>query len=126
MSDARTLEIVFPGDANHLGTLFGGTLMAWMDRAAFMAGTRRAGGNVVTRKVDELEFRVPIHVGDFVELVACVVDEGRTSMRVSVEVHREDPSDGARELCTTGHFVMVAVDAEGNPTPLPPAGAAAR
>lgn len=120
MSDARSLEVVFPGDTNHLGTLFGGTLMAWMDRAAYFAASRRARGTVVTRKVDELEFRVPIHVGDFVELVATVEAEGRTSMHVVVEVHRENPDDGARELCTTGHFVMVSVDADGAPREIPP------
>ncbi len=122
MSEARSLEVVFPGDTNHLGSLFGGTLMAWMDRAAYFAASRRARGAVVTRKVDELEFRVPIHVGDFVEMVARVESEGRTSMRVVVEVHREDPADGTRELCTTGHFVMVAVGEDGLPCPLPPPG----
>lgn len=119
MPEARSLEVVFPGDTNHLGTLFGGTLMAWMDRAAYFAASRRARGTVVTRKVDELEFRVPIHVGDFVELVGRVESEGRTSMVVVVEVHREDPETGTRELCTTGHFLMVAVDAEGMPCPIP-------
>ena len=121
MSEARSLEVVFPGDTNHLGTLFGGTLMAWMDRAAYFAASRRARGTVVTRKVDELEFRVPIHVGDFVELIARVESEGRTSMVVVVEVHREDPESGERELCTTGRFVMVSVDDEGNPRQIPPA-----
>ena len=120
MTEARSLEIVFPGDANHLGSLFGGTLMAWMDRAAYFAATRRSGGTCVTRKVDEIEFRVPIRVGDFVELVGRVESEGRTSMRVLVEVHREDPDAGTRELCTTGRFTMVHVDAEGHPAPIPP------
>ncbi len=120
MAEARSLEVVFPGDTNHMGTLFGGTLMAWMDRVAYFAASRRARGTVVTRKVDELEFRVPIHVGDFVELAATVESEGRTSMRVVVEVHREDPGDGTRELCTTGHFVMVCVDADGAPREIPP------
>ena len=121
MSDATSLEVVFPGDTNHMGTLFGGTLMAWMDRSAFFAASRRARGTVVTRKVDELEFRVPIFVGDFVELTSRVEAEGRTSMTVLVKVHRESPADGTRELCTRGRFTMVAVDDAGAPTPLPPA-----
>jgi acyl-CoA hydrolase len=120
MSESRSLEVVFPGDTNHMGTLFGGTLMAWMDRAAYFAGSRRARGIVVTRKVDELEFRIPIRVGDFVELLSHVESEGRSSMVVSVEVHRESPETGARELCTTGCFTMVAVDDAGRPRPLPP------
>jgi acyl-CoA hydrolase len=91
-----------------------------MDRAAYFAGSRRARGIVVTRKVDELEFRIPIRVGDFVELLSHVESEGRSSMVVSVEVHRESPETGARELCTTGRFTMVAVDDAGRPRPLPP------
>src|ERR671938_610920 len=39
---ARVLEIVFPTDTNHLGTIFGGTLVAWMDKAAAFAAVRRA------------------------------------------------------------------------------------
>lgn len=119
MSESRSLEVVFPGDTNHMGTLFGGTLMSWMDRSAFFAASRRARGTVVTRKVDELEFRVPIHVGDFVELIGRVESEGRTSMVVVVEVHRESPDNGARELCTTGRFTMVAVGDDGMPRPIP-------
>lgn len=119
MTEARSLQIVFPGDTNHLGTLFGGTLMAWMDRAAFLAGTRRARGTVVTRKVDELEFRVPIRSGDFVELIGTVESTGRTSMSVLVEVWREDPKNSSRELCTTGRFVLVALDDAGLPKAIP-------
>ena len=63
---------------------------------------------------------IPIHVGDLVELVARVESVGRTSMRVRVEVNREHPYDGSRELCTVGHFTLVAVDADGKPTTVPP------
>ena len=117
--ETRLCEFVLPPDTNHLGTLYGGTLMAWMDKAAGVAGIRRAGGPaVVTVAVDELVFRVPIHQGELVELVARVASVGRTSMRVRVEVHREDPASGARDLCTVGTFTMVAVDGDGRPTPI--------
>ncbi len=117
--ETRICEFVFPSDTNHLGTLYGGTLMAWMDKAAGVAGLRRAGSTaVVTAAVDGLAFRVPIHHGELVELVARVESVGRTSMTVRVEAHREDPASGARELCTAGTFTMVAVDADGRPTPV--------
>ena len=120
MSEARSLQIVFPGDTNHLGTLFGGTLMAWMDRAAYLAATRRARGTCVTRKVDEIEFRTPIYSGDFVELVGSVESVGRSSLVVRVEVYRENPDDASRELCTTGRFTMVHVGDDGRPADVPP------
>jgi acyl-CoA hydrolase len=121
MAEARSLQIVFPGDTNHLGTLFGGTLMAWMDRAAYLAATRRARGTCVTRKVDEIEFRTPIFSGDFVELIGRVESVGRTSLAVLVEVYRENPDDASRELCTTGRFTMVHVGDDGLPAEIPPA-----
>lgn len=119
--EARLLESVFPTDTNPQGNLFGGTLLAWMDKAAGYAAMRRARGSVVTAAVENIAFTVPIRQGDVVELVARVGHVGRTSMRVGVEVYREDLTDGSRVLCTEGHFTMVAIDADGRPVAVPPA-----
>lgn len=117
--ETRICEFVLPPDTNHLGTLYGGTLMGWMDKAAGIAGLRRAGAAaVVTAAVDRLVFKVPIRQGELVELIARVDAVGRTSLTVLVEVHREDPAAGTRTLCTTGVFSMVAVDERGVPTPV--------
>jgi acyl-CoA hydrolase len=116
--ETRICEFVFPPDTNHMGTLYGGTLMGWMDKAAGIAAYRYSGSSVVTAAVDKLEFRVPIHQGQLVELLAKVESRGRTSMVVRVEVHREDAVTRSRELCTVGTFTMVAVDEEGVPTPV--------
>jgi acyl-CoA hydrolase len=75
---------------------------------------------VVTASIDSIDFKVPIKQGDIVELVARVERVGRTSLRVRVEVKREDPMDGSRELCTVGYFTMVAVGEDGRPKPVPP------
>jgi acyl-CoA hydrolase len=117
--ETRICEFVLPPDTNHLGTLYGGTLMGWMDKAAGIAAVRYAGSpEVVTAAVDKLEFRVPIRQGQLVELLAQVESQGRTSMVVRVQVHREDPVTRTRELCTVGTFTMVAVDEAGIPTPV--------
>jgi acyl-CoA thioesterase YciA len=117
--ETRMCEFVFPGHTNHLGTLYGGTLMAWMDTAAGVAGVRRAGTPaVVTAAVETLTFRVVIRQGELVELIATVESVGRTSMKVRVEAYREDPVSHTRELCTEGMFTMVAVDEDGRPTPV--------
>ncbi|MGD9696979.1 MAG: acyl-CoA thioesterase [Thermoleophilia bacterium] len=116
--ETRLCEFVLPPDTNHLGTLYGGTMLAWMDKAAGVAGLRRAGRAVVTAAVDKLVFRVPVRAGELVELIARVESVGRTSMVVAVDVFREDPESSVRELCTTGHFTMVAVDDEGRPVPV--------
>jgi acyl-CoA hydrolase len=74
---------------------------------------------VVTAAIEDISFAVPILQGDLVEVSAKVVSVGRTSMRVRVEVHRERPSDGSYELCTVGHFTMVAMGPDRRPTPVP-------
>ncbi|WP_024892150.1 acyl-CoA thioesterase [Luteimonas huabeiensis] len=119
-TEARMLEIVFPDHTNHLGTLFGGTALAWMDKAAFIAASRYARRTVVTARSEQVDFKLPIRQGQLVETIARVAAVGRTSMQVEVELVAEDLLSGERELCTRGHFVMIALDADGQPTPVPP------
>lgn len=116
--EARLWEIVFPDHANHLGTLFGGQALAWMDKAAFVAATRYARRTVVTARSEQVDFHVPVRQGQLVELVARIVGVGRSSIRVEVELHAEVAPEGARHLCTRGHFVMIALDAHGRPAPV--------
>ena len=68
--EARLLESVFPTDTNPQGNLFGGTLMAWMDKAAGFAAMRRSRSTVVTRAIEDIAFQVPILQGELVEIYA--------------------------------------------------------
>ena len=88
--EARLREIVFPDHANHLGTLFGGQALAWMDKAAFIAASRYARRTVVTARSEQVDFRRPIRQGQLVEVVARIVEVGRSSMQVEVELIAED------------------------------------
>ena len=125
-TEARLLHMVFPDHTNHLGTLFGGQALAWMDMASFIAASRYARTTVVTARSEQVDFNQPIHKGDLVEVVAQLVKVGRSSMSVDVEVITENLLTGERKLCTRGHFVMIALDPLGRPTPVPklPASAA--
>lgn len=118
-TEARLLEIVFPDHTNHLGTLFGGQALAWMDKAAFIAASRYARRTVVTARSEQVDFRLPIKQGQLVETIARVVEVGRSSMHVEVELITEDLIGGERQLCTRGRFVMVALDSYGVPAALP-------
>jgi acyl-CoA hydrolase len=117
---ARLQEIVFPDHANHLGTLFGGQALAWMDKAAFIAASRHARRTVVTARSEQVDFRRPIRQGQLVDVEARIVAVGNSSMQVEVELYAEDLLNGERELCTRGRFTMIALDAQGRPTPVPP------
>ena len=115
----KLLEIVYPENTNSQGTLFGGHALSLMDRLAFIVASRFARMPVVTARSEKVEFRSPVKQGELVELIGTVVDVGRTSLRVEIEMHREDLLSGDRSLCTTGEFVMVAVDDDGRPAPIP-------
>ena len=116
--ETRFVEVVFPDRANHYGTLFGGHALNLMGKAAFVAATRHARRNVVMATSDKIEFSEPVPVGEFIELVARVEREGRSSMTVSVEMIRENPISGQRRSVVRGSFEMVAVNDDGRPTAL--------
>ncbi len=114
-------DIVFPNDANPLGTMFGGKLMAIMDEMAGIAASRYCGRPAVTASTEAFIFYNPVRVGDRIETISRVVWTGRTSMVVKVQVFSENPIKGTqRKQCTTAHFNMVAVDEHGKPTNVPP------
>jgi acyl-CoA hydrolase len=65
-----------------------------------------------------VDFRAPIRQGEAVEVTARLLRVGRTSLRVGVETYGEDLVTGERRHCTTAEFVLVAVGADGKPTPV--------
>ncbi|TKD22831.1 acyl-CoA thioesterase [Rhodobacter capsulatus] len=112
------VEMIFPDQANHYGTLFGGHALALMARAAFVAGCRRAAGPVVMARSERVDFATPIRVGEMLELRAEILREGRSSMTVAVRGIAQPIGPGAPRPALDGQFVMVAVDADGRPRPL--------
>ncbi|MCZ7488961.1 acyl-CoA thioesterase [Rhizobium rhizogenes] len=103
------IDIVFPGDTNHHGTLFGGTGLALMDRVAFIAATRFGRAPFVTASCERIDFRQPARIGHIVEFTARPVRAGRRSLTVEVEMVAETIVGRQRHTCTKGIFHMVAV-----------------
>ena len=114
-AEVRLVEIVFPDHCNHLGTLFGGQALAWMDKAAFLAASRYSGATVVTARSDRIDFAGSVKLGEIVEVRAAVRSVGRSSMTVKVKLLKEGSPGGPQVEATSGEFVMVAVDSEGKP-----------
>jgi uncharacterized protein (TIGR00369 family) len=119
LDETRFVEIIFPEQANHYGTLFGGTALNLMSKAAAIAAARRAGASVVMASSGKVDFHMPVLVGQLVELTARVVRVGRSSMTVKVDVIAETLGDRDRKLAMQGSFEMVAIDADGRPTAVP-------
>jgi len=116
--ETRFAEMVFPDQANHYGALFAGAGLALLSKAAFVAASRRARGDVVMARSEAADFHTPIRVGELLDLSARVVRVGRSSLTVQVEGVAETLSTGARRPALSGRFEMVAVDADGRPVPI--------
>lgn len=120
-SRCEMTEIVLPGDANALGTIFGGKVMQWVDIAASVAAMRHAGRQVVTASIDALHFLGPVRVGEVVVLTAQVNEAFGTSLEVGVQVEAEDPRrPGVRRDTTKAYLTFVALGDDGRPAPVPP------
>lgn len=113
-------QLMHPEHANLLGNVHGGWIMKLVDEAGALACMRHAQKKVVTVAIDSMTFREPIRIGDLIILNAEVAYAGRTSMEAEVQVLAENPVSGDRTHTNTAYLVYVALDDDGNPTPVPP------
>lgn len=113
-------ELVLPSDANALGTIFGGKIMAWIDIAGAIAAGRHARHIVVTASIDALHFIAPVKVGHIVQIKASVNRAHKTSMEVGVRVESENPLTGESHHTASAYLTFVALDDEGKPCTVPP------
>lgn len=118
VDETRFIEMVFPDQVNHYGTLFGGNALSMMGKAAFVAATRYARRPVVMASSDRIAFHTPVRVGELVELTARVERVGRSSMTVVVDLVSEVLISGHRQCAASGSFEMVAVNEAGRPAPI--------
>jgi len=119
-SRVEIAQLIQPNDANPIGTVFGGKVMALMDEAAAMAAQRHARKVVVTAGIDALDFRAPAKVGHFLIVRARVNLASHTSMEVGVTVFAEDPLTGETLQTASGFLTFVALDGFGRPSSVPP------
>lgn len=116
----QLIDMVFPGDTNHHGTLFGGGALAHMDKAAFLTAARHGRAPFVTAATEQIDFAAPARMGDMVEVTGRIVKVGNSSILVQVDLVAETPDTGERRLCTRGIFVLVAIKGPQTRLPLPP------
>ncbi|MFN7651308.1 MAG: acyl-CoA thioesterase [Acidobacteriota bacterium] len=119
-SASEMSEFALPNDANILGTLFGGKVMAMVDLAASLAAARHARCPVVTASVDQMTFLYPIHIGQLVTLKSSVNRVFRTSMEVGVKVFIEDLRTREIKHTSSAYLTFVAVAPDGGKVPVIP------
>ncbi|PIC63550.1 acyl-CoA thioesterase [Sporosarcina sp. P13] len=121
MSKSRTIQskLVLPPDTNHIQSIFGGKVLAYIDEIAAICAMKHAGTRAaVTASIDSVDFVSPALLGDVIELEAIVTSVGRTSMEVFVSVHSKNLVTGEVKLTTESFCTMVAVDDTNRPIPV--------
>ena len=110
-----------PADQNPGGSIFGGWIMSYVDIAGSIPALGRVRGPVVTRAVDSFEFKKPVFAGDLISCYAEIISEGRTSMKVRVEVYAERMrySENTIIKVTDATLTYVAIDENRKPKLLP-------
>lgn len=110
---------MMPHQANVAGNIHGGEIIKLMDSTAYATARRYARTNVVTARVDEVEFHLPIFIGDLVICTAQVVYVGHSSMEIVVVVEVEDLETEGKKRALTAFFTMISLDKKGRPTKVP-------
>ena len=108
--------LMMPKDTNHEGTIFGGVILSHIDQAAYIEARRHGTHRWVTAAINKVNFIAPVFTGDIVSYRTTTVNEGRTSVTVSVEVEAERREDGTTVPVTSAQLVIVAIDEDRNPT----------
>ena len=118
--DAPAIRVVMmPRDTNPDGTIFGGVLLSLIDQAAYVEAMRQAYHRYVTVSFKEIEFHLPVYVGDVLSLYGETLRIGRTSLAIHVRVRARRRSDPDQFVdVTEGEVVFVSVDENGDPIPV--------
>ncbi|GAA4309841.1 acyl-CoA thioesterase [Pontixanthobacter gangjinensis] len=120
-SESRTTltDLVLPSETNPLNNLFGGELLARMDRAASIAARRHSRRIVVTASVNHVAFNKAIPLGSVVTVEAAVSRAFKSSMEIYIDVWVEDRESGRRTKANEAIYTFVAVDETGTPIQIP-------
>lgn len=113
-------DLVLPSETNPLNNLFGGELLARMDRAASIAARRHSRRITVTASVNHVAFNRSIPLGSVVTVEAKVSRTFKTSMEIYLDVWIEDRESGNKTKANEAIYTFVAVDESGRPVEVAP------
>ncbi len=99
--------------------LFGGTLLSWMDEAGGnYAASKCCTPNMVTVKINEVQFKKPVRVKEHIRIYGKVERVGSTSITVIIEARRVMFSNAAEESVCSTEMVFVKIDNFGKASPI--------
>lgn len=107
-------KLIKPEDLNAHGTLFGGSVLSWIDEEAAIFTTCQLGkGNIVTKYMTEINFVSSAELGDIIEIGMETVKFGRTSITIRCEVRHKFSK---KTIIKIDEIVFVHLE-NGKPTP---------
>lgn len=110
-----TRKLIKPEDLNAGNTLFGGSLLRWLDEEAAIYTIIQLGTNrCVTKFMSEINFISSAKQGDIIELGIKAIHFGRTSLTLACQVRNKITH---KLILTIDKMVFVSVDENGRPTP---------
>ena len=110
--------IAMPRDANFNGDIFGGWLVSQMDLAGAVVANRVAQGRVATVAIDTMVFLSPVAIGSVVSCYCNLLNIGRSSIALNIEVWAKDPKSQDLRKVTEGKFTFVAINEDKHTRPI--------
>ncbi len=108
-------KLIKPQDMNAHGTLFGGTVLSWIDEeAAIFVSCQLGKGNLVTKFMSEIDFVSSAKLGDIIEIGMETVKFGKSSITVRCVVRNKFTKE---VIIKIDKIVFVHLDEEGRPSP---------
>ena len=102
------------------GNLFGGIMLAWIDEAAASyAAAICHSPNMVTVKIDEVNFKKPVKIGFQIRIYGEVQQVGTTSITLNIEARKYNVYSAEESLVCTTKIVFVRIDEAGEAIPIP-------
>lgn len=118
-SQVFSTHLVLPTHTNALGSIFGGTIMSWIDITAAICAQRHSNSLVVTASIDELHFIAPVYLGWVVNLKAACNFVAKSSMEIGVRVDAENPNTGEHFHTASAYLTFVALNENRKPIEVP-------
>lgn len=116
----NTFALVRTEHLNHHGYLFGGQMLKWVDELAWLAASRDyAGSSLVTRAIEQVEFRKRVVNGSILRFEIERGKQGKSSVCYQVEVFADSPGSREEESVFFTRITFVSIDADGDKAPLP-------
>jgi len=114
-SESKMFKVICPNTLNDHETLFGGTVMQWMDEVAYITATRFSKKKMVTVNVERVNFLLPVHSGNIIEIIGRVIKIRNVRIKVQVDVYVEEMYAENRQKAIDSVFTFAAIDDNNNP-----------